>query len=802
METDDKEMLSASDHIPTTPIADANNANIPLEDRFPFLREHTGRRRSRQLLTPEQTTVLLKILEHTMFPSTAVREAVARDLGITPRKVQVFFQNKRQSLRKKMLSAGRELVNLRHSHQSFPHDLHSKQTGITQLHRHRALSQPPAVKLIGRQVRSHASSACSSKSNVPPTSPSSLETLSPDVARAMEESNNASARPRRAYTTTAEPSEHFRVGHVHLATRDQLPHNPCSASGFAVTTAHSQNCAAPYSFHRRPWSPRREQPPRLSRFVNVETSPAGARICRSFIERSWPQESTLVSSGSASSLAARRSVADSDRPSLAFAARRSSYHGDSRLTPSSPRSFGTSHRRHYFLPSMSPTSCQTVPRLSSRDTIHHTPGDTGHRRKSRSMERASPSTDRGTTGGLADVCDPSTPRPTCVFGPQQQNEIKWSSAEHPRDMPPTGPPGIRRSFSSCVVSSLSHHHFGSCGTPQPGEDRKWRQRRGSICPTNFDGLSYESNSSSSAVTDFSMTPSAPTTWDLSGASSSSNNHSGTSSNSGHCARKILTQDEEMHSTLQRSMIRLSCRPQDDDCAINSDDAELELDSCSEDGLRQMASGSRLKRASSQHRTEDSQRPVSCRATDLCLNDATLWPTMGLVLPPLRRPFSTETGLRRQWSDATNAYCRFSDNDRRHSDEEEEEQEQEKGEADGDGGVDFEDNKEDEDTGENYEDNDACSRYASTPMSTPSPTDRRFDHGQLDGHGDERPDTLRQSPAGARFASPLKSELRTLPSIAELTEALGVGSAFPAARRLEAAGPLSASGVSKAEAVVR
>ena len=57
--------------------------------------------RVRTLLTPEQSRVLHQLLQKTWFPSTQVRETVAAQLGLSPRKVQVFFQNKRQKHRKK-----------------------------------------------------------------------------------------------------------------------------------------------------------------------------------------------------------------------------------------------------------------------------------------------------------------------------------------------------------------------------------------------------------------------------------------------------------------------------------------------------------------------------------------------------------------------------------------------------------------------------------------------------------------------------------------------------------------------------
>ena len=58
-------------------------------------------KRARKLLTEEQSRVLHDLLRRTSFPSTQVRQEVAAQLGLSPRKVQVFFQNKRQKQRKK-----------------------------------------------------------------------------------------------------------------------------------------------------------------------------------------------------------------------------------------------------------------------------------------------------------------------------------------------------------------------------------------------------------------------------------------------------------------------------------------------------------------------------------------------------------------------------------------------------------------------------------------------------------------------------------------------------------------------------
>ncbi|KAJ9053799.1 hypothetical protein DSO57_1020640 [Entomophthora muscae] len=46
-----------------------------------------------------QLAILSRVFSVTSFPSTKLREELARQLGMSPRAVQVWFQNKRQSLR-------------------------------------------------------------------------------------------------------------------------------------------------------------------------------------------------------------------------------------------------------------------------------------------------------------------------------------------------------------------------------------------------------------------------------------------------------------------------------------------------------------------------------------------------------------------------------------------------------------------------------------------------------------------------------------------------------------------------------
>ncbi|KAI5120997.1 hypothetical protein M0805_000458 [Coniferiporia weirii] len=57
-------------------------------------------KRTRQLTTQHQLDVLHALLAKSRFPTTAVREEVGRQIGLSARKVQVWFQNQRQKARK------------------------------------------------------------------------------------------------------------------------------------------------------------------------------------------------------------------------------------------------------------------------------------------------------------------------------------------------------------------------------------------------------------------------------------------------------------------------------------------------------------------------------------------------------------------------------------------------------------------------------------------------------------------------------------------------------------------------------
>ncbi|KAG2229986.1 hypothetical protein BDF21DRAFT_428535 [Thamnidium elegans] len=53
----------------------------------------------RKRASPSQLLVLNRVFQTTFFPSTELRIQLGKQLGMSPRTVQIWFQNKRQSMR-------------------------------------------------------------------------------------------------------------------------------------------------------------------------------------------------------------------------------------------------------------------------------------------------------------------------------------------------------------------------------------------------------------------------------------------------------------------------------------------------------------------------------------------------------------------------------------------------------------------------------------------------------------------------------------------------------------------------------
>lgn len=62
------------------------------------------KKRHRTIMTEKQSAILLDLFEQDAFPPTEMREELARSIGMSPRSVQVWFQNQRQKYKQRLLN--------------------------------------------------------------------------------------------------------------------------------------------------------------------------------------------------------------------------------------------------------------------------------------------------------------------------------------------------------------------------------------------------------------------------------------------------------------------------------------------------------------------------------------------------------------------------------------------------------------------------------------------------------------------------------------------------------------------------
>ncbi|ORX59818.1 homeobox-domain-containing protein [Hesseltinella vesiculosa] len=83
---------SSTNTVSTPPVHQAQPMS-PKASYYPPLKA------KRKRASPSQLSVLNKVFNQTYFPSTEMRIELGKQLGMSPRTVQIWFQNKRQSLR-------------------------------------------------------------------------------------------------------------------------------------------------------------------------------------------------------------------------------------------------------------------------------------------------------------------------------------------------------------------------------------------------------------------------------------------------------------------------------------------------------------------------------------------------------------------------------------------------------------------------------------------------------------------------------------------------------------------------------
>jgi hypothetical protein len=61
--------------------------------------DHNNLKAKRRRANAKQLEVLNRVFDRTFFPSTQMRAELGRQLGMSPRTVQIWFQNRRQAMR-------------------------------------------------------------------------------------------------------------------------------------------------------------------------------------------------------------------------------------------------------------------------------------------------------------------------------------------------------------------------------------------------------------------------------------------------------------------------------------------------------------------------------------------------------------------------------------------------------------------------------------------------------------------------------------------------------------------------------
>ncbi|KAJ1730687.1 hypothetical protein LPJ61_002887 [Coemansia biformis] len=107
------------------------------------------RRRTRTTLTPYQLRVLFRVWERTQYPSSDLRFRLATNLMMTPRNVQIWFQNQRQKTKERA-----EMRRRTHS----PSTSAAPATGVAGVQRPsaRAFQQQPLASSVARMADAHA----------------------------------------------------------------------------------------------------------------------------------------------------------------------------------------------------------------------------------------------------------------------------------------------------------------------------------------------------------------------------------------------------------------------------------------------------------------------------------------------------------------------------------------------------------------------------------------------------------------------------------------------------------------------
>ncbi|KAJ6632198.1 hypothetical protein B0H10DRAFT_1976482, partial [Mycena sp. CBHHK59/15] len=192
------------------------------------------KKRTRTLTTPHQSAVLHALLAQSRFPTTAMREEVGRSIGLSARKVQIWFQNQRQKARRPG-SQGDTSQSQSHSgpqqYSAFPNAPSYAGPAEHQMERdgravpHAYSGYPPSEQFLGSepaqpQLLGPGMPGRSTSQRGRPV----LHLSSPDLPAPPYSSRSLPA-PRWLDTENPEGTFPFRRGHIHDPSRTLPPLN-------------------------------------------------------------------------------------------------------------------------------------------------------------------------------------------------------------------------------------------------------------------------------------------------------------------------------------------------------------------------------------------------------------------------------------------------------------------------------------------------------------------------------------------------------------------------------------------------
>ncbi|KAJ2263668.1 hypothetical protein GGI01_000547 [Coemansia sp. RSA 376] len=144
----------------------AENSTAP-RTPLPVATGEASRRRTRTTLTPYQLRVLFRVWERTQYPSSDLRFRLATNLMMTPRNVQIWFQNQRQKTKERAEMR-------RRTHSPSIHSTVLANMGATQISHHHAVHGPnqhSPVHLLEYHTHDGHMGAISMPGRSPPESP-------------------------------------------------------------------------------------------------------------------------------------------------------------------------------------------------------------------------------------------------------------------------------------------------------------------------------------------------------------------------------------------------------------------------------------------------------------------------------------------------------------------------------------------------------------------------------------------------------------------------------------------------------